>query len=292
MNGVDLMELLQLKQFKAIAEIGNMTKAAQALHVSQPTLSAMLKRLEQELGLSLFTREKNRLVLTDAGGILLHHASIILEAEQNALDALERFKKRETELRVGFCDPGPLWYYLPRYSMTQPKKEMKAEVYPDLSRQAAYLIDRTYDLLVSYGAVEHPELESVPLVHEYFMLSVDLDSPLAKLPSICIREAKIPVILLLYVEGAFFAGQKAFWAELEPDTTLEQCPDFFLYNQSVRNTGIPTLSTYLSRNYREDGDHRVLIPVTDPELSVDYHLTYLKSNRNILKPFCDWIKKA
>lgn len=286
------MELLQIRQFKAIAEIGNMTKAAENLHVSQPTLSAMLKRLEGELGLNLFVREKNRLHLTEAGHILLHHASILLEAEQNALDALERFKRRETELRVGFCDPGPMWYYYPRYSMTKPQKEMKAEVYLDLTHQISSLIDRTYDILISYGPVEHPELESTPMVHEYFMLSVAKNSPLANRSSICIREEKIPVILLLYVDGAFFAGQRTFWAELEPDTRLEQCADFFLYQQQTRNTDIPTLSTFLSRNYRDDGDHRVLIPVTDPELSVDYHLTYLKSRRKELKPFCDWIKKA
>lgn len=286
------MELLQIRQFKAIAETENMTRAAEILHISQPTLSAMLKRLEGELGLNLFVREKNRLILTDAGKILLHHASIILEAEQNARDALERFKRRETELRVGFCDPGPLWYYYPRYAMTKPQKEMKAEVYLDLNRQAASLIDRSYDALVSYGPVKHPELESIPLVHEYFMLSVAKDSPWAKESSICIREANVPVILLLYVEGAFFAGQRDFWAELEPGTHLDQCADFFIYTQQTRSTDIPTLSTFLSRNYRNDGDHRVLIPITDPELSADYHLTYLKSRRQELKPFCDWIKKA
>ena len=94
------------------------------------------------------------------------------------------------------------------------------------------------------------------------------------------------------MEGAFFAGQREFWAELEPETHLEQCADFFLYAQQTRGTDIPTLSTFLSRNYRDDGDHRVLIPVTDPELRVDYHLTYLKSRRKELKDFCDWIKKA
>lgn len=286
------MELLQLRQFKAIAELGTMTQAAHELHVSQPTLSAMLKKLERELGLALFLREKNRLVLTEAGQILLKHASIILEEEAQALDALERYRKRETELRVGFCDPGPLWYYLPRYSMTKPTKEMKAEVYLDQSRAAHLLIDQTYDVLVSYGAVRHPDIESVPLVREYFMLSVSKESPYADLPYICIREAKIPKILLLYVEGAFFAGQKDYWSELVPYTELERCDDFFLYTQRTRNTDVPTLSTFLSRNYRDDGGHRVLIPTTDPELGVDYHLSYLKSNRAALEPFCSWIKRA
>ena len=77
--------------------------------------------------------------------------------------------------------------------------------------------------------MEHPEVESVPLVHETFLLSVARGSPWTKLPSVCIRE---------------------------------------------------------------DGGHRVLLPVTDPELGVDYYLTYLKSRRRELKPFCDWLKRA
>lgn len=169
---------------------------------------------------------------------------------------------------------------------------MRTEAYSDQARAANLLIDRTYDVLVSYGPVEHPDVESVPLVHEYFILSVGRDSPLAGRAGVCIREAKIPTILLLYVKGAFFAGQRGFWESLEPSTRLELRDDFFLYSQRVRNTDVPTLSTFLSRNYRDDGDHRALVPATDPELGVDYHLAYLKSNREALHAFCEWMKKA
>lgn len=60
----------------------------------------------------------------------------------------------------------------------------------------------------------------------------------------------------------------------------------------MRGTDVPTLSTFLSRNYRDDGSRRVLVPVTDPELSVDYHLSYLKSRRGELASFCEWAKRA
>lgn len=286
------MEILQLKQFKAIAEKGNMTKAADSLYVSQPTLSAMLKRLEQELGLSLFTREKNHLILTDAGKLLLHHASIILEAEQNAVDALDRLKKQETQLHIGFCDPGPMWYYSPRYNMAGFKKEMNAEVYPDISEESAYLQSGRYDAIISYGMIEHPRIESIPLVREYFFLSVSKDHPLAKAASVSLRETRIPEILLLYVEGSFFQGQRAFWEEIAPYTHLEQCSDYFIYTQRIKNTDIPTLSTFLSRNYRDDGGNRILIPLSDPELYLDYHISYLKENRKKLKTYLEWMKKA
>lgn len=50
------MELSQLKYFIAIAKYGSFTKAAQTLYVSQPSLSAAIKKLEQELGISLLER--------------------------------------------------------------------------------------------------------------------------------------------------------------------------------------------------------------------------------------------
>lgn len=286
------MELLHLNQFRAIAELENMTQAAKQLHISQPTLSAMLKRLEDELEVALFIREKNRLILTEAGRLLLHHANIIIEAQEKAVAEIHLLKERSSEFRVGFCDPGPMWYYSPRYNMNAPQKEMKAEVYPDIYREAYYLQNENYDVIISYGRVDHPQIESIPLVHEYFMLSVPKRHPAAMQKSISIREAKLPDILLLYVEGSFFQGQHQFWQEMEPYTRIEKCTDFFLYQQRIKNTDVPTLSTFLSKNYRDDGDGRVLIPISDPELSIDYHVSYLKKNRKKLAPFLEWIKKA
>lgn len=61
------MELLQLQYFRAIATYGSMSRAAQMLFVSQPTLSVTMTRLEESLGFSLFVRQKGKLTLTPAG---------------------------------------------------------------------------------------------------------------------------------------------------------------------------------------------------------------------------------
>ena len=61
------MELRVMKYFLAVAEEGNITKAADRLHLTQPTLSRQLRELEEELGAPLFVRGKRRIALTEAG---------------------------------------------------------------------------------------------------------------------------------------------------------------------------------------------------------------------------------
>jgi DNA-binding transcriptional LysR family regulator len=76
------MELYQLRSFVAIAEVGQLTRAAEQLHISQPALSAQLKALEDELELNLFERTSNGMELTAAGKQMLEEAAKILSAAQ------------------------------------------------------------------------------------------------------------------------------------------------------------------------------------------------------------------
>lgn len=71
------MELLQLKYFKTVAEIGKISDAANALFISAPALSTSISRLEKELGTKLFDRSNNKILLNRQGHILLRYANQI-----------------------------------------------------------------------------------------------------------------------------------------------------------------------------------------------------------------------
>lgn len=72
------MELYQLRTFVAVAQHGHLTKAAEVLHLSQPAVTAQIKALEEELGVSLFTRTPGGTLLTPAGEQLLQDAEQVL----------------------------------------------------------------------------------------------------------------------------------------------------------------------------------------------------------------------
>ncbi len=69
------MELMQLKYFKTVAEIGKISEAAQSLFISAPALSTSISRLEKELGLQLFQRASNRIELNVQGQIFLRYVN-------------------------------------------------------------------------------------------------------------------------------------------------------------------------------------------------------------------------
>src|SRR5688500_5332878 len=79
------MEIRQLKAFLAIAEAKTFTAGARRVNVTQAAISMQIRQLEEEVGLSLFTRTPRRVILTEAGEYLLERARKILREHDSAL---------------------------------------------------------------------------------------------------------------------------------------------------------------------------------------------------------------
>ncbi|MGE3674002.1 MAG: LysR family transcriptional regulator [Polyangiaceae bacterium] len=82
------MSLVQLEYFVAIAEEGNIGRAARRLHVSQPPLSRQLRSLEEELGAELFKRTARGVQLLPHGKTFLEHARRVLAEVEHAKSCL------------------------------------------------------------------------------------------------------------------------------------------------------------------------------------------------------------
>ncbi len=86
------MSLTQLRYFVAVAEEGQVSRAAKRLHVSQPPMSQRLKELESELGVSLFERAPRGMRLTQQGAQFLLTARSVLEQLEVGVAALQQPK--------------------------------------------------------------------------------------------------------------------------------------------------------------------------------------------------------
>ena len=74
-----MLELYQLLQLLAIAECGTISKAAEQLHLSQPALSRSMQKLEEELQVTLFDRQKNKITLNKNGRLAVEQARRVVE---------------------------------------------------------------------------------------------------------------------------------------------------------------------------------------------------------------------
>lgn len=97
------MELRHLRYFVAVAEELNFSRAAGRVYLSQPALSQQIRKLEEELGITLFYRTKRRVELTEAGEVLLAGArQALVQVEQSVRAAREAGGAGDSRLKVGF----------------------------------------------------------------------------------------------------------------------------------------------------------------------------------------------
>ena len=107
------MDLHQLRVFQAAIKSGGFTRAGEQLHLSQSTVSQHIKVLEEELGCPLFLRVGKRVLVTEAGNVLLQYAERIFRDLKNAEMAVREMnalKRGTVRLGVG---PTTLTYRLP-----------------------------------------------------------------------------------------------------------------------------------------------------------------------------------
>ena len=170
----DEVDIRLLRGFEAIAKHGGLGRAARAMHLTQPALSLQLKKLEDQLGMRLFEREPNRLVLTAFGQALLKHAESARALGEAVTRAADDFQTVPTgELRIGSYTTATSYFLAPIVS------GLTAE-YPglvisfDYSNMAAIMDKvRRYELdcAVMSEVPPEPHLDVLPLFEDRMVLA-------------------------------------------------------------------------------------------------------------------------
>jgi len=149
-----------LRYFVSIAESGSFTAASRALHVSQPSLTVSMRKLEEELGTSLFLRTSRGVRLTSTGSALLRHARQVMRALADARTEIEGL---ESEPRGRFtigCHESLGAYFLPGFmaAFLERHPAIELALWNGNSRDVQQaVIDRVVDLGVVVNAAPHPD---------------------------------------------------------------------------------------------------------------------------------------
>lgn len=177
------MELHQLRYLLAVAKTGNFSRAAERCHVSQPSLSQQIAKLEEELGERLFSRLKRRAVLTSAGEALVPRATRILAevdaAHRDVADAAEKVRGR---VAIGVL-PTIAPYLLPRILPAVTKSCPELELVIEEATTARLLNSAAaceLDLAIISLPIDDPRFVCETLFDEELLLAVPPRHALAR----------------------------------------------------------------------------------------------------------------
>lgn len=194
------MNIRALQYFVKLAELKHFSKAASACFVSQPTLSTQIRKLEDELGVSLVERAPRHIMLTPIGEDIAHRAKHVLRDIEHLKDAARRSKDPETgTIKLGIF-PTLAPYLLPHVIPVVCKR------YPELRLQLAE--EKTEDILnmLDQGRldagllalpVEEHGMDMEILFEEPFVTAMPSSHPLTEKQNISLKDLEGEELLLL-----------------------------------------------------------------------------------------------
>ncbi len=263
------MNITELRQFAAMAELGSFSDVARAFYVSTPTITRSMKHIEQYFGVPLFDRGKNKVTLNATGQRAVQKVVRLLEELDAAVADVRAFDLSLRTVSIVSCAPAPLWGLVPRVSRLYPGMTVSSRV-ANLEQTRAAFDSQAADLAVLPYRPEDEGLLTTRVLSEGLRLCVKRDHPLAARKSVTLADINGFNFLL--------GSDLGFWNDicrerLTASRFLVQNDDFAL-SEIIRTSSLPCFTTdvAVAQRYRDLGPDRVNIPITDPEVNVTFYL--------------------
>lgn len=257
------MNLYHLNTFLAVARSTSFTRAAEDLHLTQPTVSSGVSELEQSLGVKLFNRTGRSISLTMEGRLLVSYAEQIQDL---ATEAQDRIHHREVEpgesFRFGAIDAAVI-YLLPEILEVYHARfsQVNISVQVDASR---FLVEEILNGRSEFGVISlpfsHPKIETLALHEDAMPLVVGSGHLLAKRKRIRLEEV-IQETLILFHKGSVsrkLVDEHLAEAGLTPGRVMEMSSPEAMRKLVESGVGVSFLPWQTVRESVEEGTLKVL----------------------------------
>ena len=185
-------------------ECGTLSAAAEKLYVSQPSLSAAMKRLEKELGITLFERHKNRIEFNEVGFEAVQLAQKHISAEKAMVRQLQEMSRRLSAITVASYVSGLRKTLVDRLSNMYPEKSIVSEHLPSEMLPRG-LLDGRFDFVITEYLIDEPGIICVPYLTDRLMVRLHRDDELGGKESVTLQELQDSK-LLVWTQSGFWAS--------------------------------------------------------------------------------------
>ena len=194
------MKLRDLEYITAIDRHLNFGRAAEACNVSQPALSAQVKKLEERLGVEIFARTNHKVMATEAGHRIIETARDMLKSARQIRDYAAEYRDPiSVPLKIGiFPTLAPFIVPYVAGTVRNLSKEMKMIFREAPTKQLiSELENRRIDIAMVSGPVDHPSANFTPVFREDLLLAVSNNHRLGNRDQISANEIPVEELVLL-----------------------------------------------------------------------------------------------
>lgn len=273
-------EIHQLEQLVSVAKHGNLSKAAEELHISQPALSRSMQKLEGELGVSLFERQKNKIAFTQTGEVAAEYAQKVLDQMQDMVSKIHAFDRSLHTLSLGSCAPAPLWDIVPVFSSLYSDMTVSYNI-KEQDKLLQGLTDGTYQLIITTFPINEPDIYSVKYGEEHLYFSLPPGHALSSAKGLHFQDLNGETMLLFSKIG--------FWHEVHqrkmPSTHFLLQDEQFAFTELIKASALPSFTSDLALKRGYQSDNRVIIPILDEEAHAAYYCSCRMDNKKKVNSF-------
>jgi DNA-binding transcriptional LysR family regulator len=285
------MDIRALEVFCRIVELKSFSKAAEAVYLTQPTVSGHMKGLEEFVGLKLLDRLGREVVPTKAGELLYGYAKQVLALRSQAIQALEEYKgSLKGHLMIGGSNiPGE--YVLPallaRFKVRYPDISITLKI-ADSREIARGVLEGVYELGAVGARCDDGQLVHVKLLEDELVLALPADHGWVAKPAVALAEiAAQPIILREVGSGSRKALEDALRsAGVDSDalTVVAELGSTEAVRQAVKSgAGISVISVRAIQEDLERGTLRT-VPLEGVKLTREFFLVHHKNRSK--SPLC------
>ncbi len=259
-----MIETYLLEQLDAVARHGTLLAASEELHITRPSMSRAMKKLEDLIGVELFEHKGNRLVLNDYGRIAADAARRILDSQEEMVTRIRMLERSRRTILLGSCAPGPLFELPSLLSSLYPDRTISTEVRSEVALLKG-LEQRVYQLVILVHKPDDPSLCAHPCGSEHLYFSLPKDHRLAGEKAVRLTDMDGESFLMASEVGVWDAVH-----QLIPNARYLRQGDIGSLREVVRSSVMPSFVTDLTLRLYGLDDRRVAVPISDPEARMTY----------------------
>lgn len=285
-----MIEMRQLVYLDAVYKHKNFTKASKELYVSQPTVSAAIRVMEQELGMTLIERTPKSVVFTPAGEVLMQRVHALLSDYNDMLtEANELSRKASYTLRLGIAsilssDIFPLLYkgFLPKHS------ELKIQLDEDGGLgHIRKLLDEELDMALN-GIPEDlntDELSAIPVCRREIKLIMHNTHPLAQYDRVPLKKLDKENVSMLYSPGVMEQLlERTFTASgIQPNVVSQHSQIHGMLEMVLTGCSVGFVNLAAEATAMEKYEDLVLRSFEQP---IEFMVGFMMKRKKYLPPIC------